>query len=916
MRRRRSNQSERGAEGKTSRGLHCLIRPIHSHALADFVEQPHVVERPVFLYIWAAVVLIKMLQPHAVAEQRRRLFHSTDIERWEIDFVQAELAASQIAGQHELIEWQVVGNIRVGSGKEVANFLALIEERWVLDQVFVLQPGDLGDDFLDNDSRIADELYFIQNLFAISYHAGEFDDSRLLSQTHPLVERESCGLSIPYSEYHVCSLLCRKAGCFRDRPEEYTATAEDLRLLSVFRRDAAGAHGGVNKRRIVDRVQGRIGILEPAIRQASEFAHHMHHEQGEPMVICGLRHQAVREEDFHDLSVHQVIATIGALAGAEDFCCCVQIVEDIFREIIGMSVIFARPDGFHGERRGVFGRVFGLSRFSERRRGFRKRLVEGRGGVRGGRERLACHVVWRAIGVAIGRDGEERRIATFQVQDVGVDPQAIVGIDDVLAIIERRDDLGDAFDFLQDVERDCPLELRCRLGVTIRPHDEFILAMFGDAEFAVELGPGLEKVVVGSAGDEENHEVGVDGIPDATYSVRVESVLVETRMILVPLPFQGEALAVAIVEYAAVQVEDDDAILWFAFHIQISLLVAFWVTVLSMNVPSEVRRKTSPFWMKSNDCTFIVMRMDSLPLVTSTCAMSPTFSTMIFMLHGLPIDGHRVGLLFFRSPEIAAQFFLLGRAIHPGAIELALVDRFQRNINHRNLTWLRLQSGHEPVIGFLLDFLFIHHLRPIAREGAGAGGDAVRLEQAVEHRIDFQNQPAHFAEYFLIFTLGPNAQANLRHVAESPQIELGRDLRFHVGRNDCASVLERRAGLQQLLVTCLRVCDGVMPQAVQLFADVVGRVMLAIDRSRFVEFPAECFRLNDGADFQSATGFLLVSPGASPNELMGEILADALDLENEVHELERRADGVQHVLPVVELFGLGHGRRVLAAHAG
>ncbi|WFG37098.1 hypothetical protein 7712_00085 [Pseudomonas phage bmx-p2] len=107
-----------------------------------------------------------------------------------------------------------------------------------------------------------------------------------------------------------------------------------------------------------------------------------------------------------------------------------------------------------------------------------------------------------------------------------------------------------------------------------------------------------------------------------------------------------------------------------------------------------------------------------------------------------------------------------------------------------------------------------------------------------------------------------------------------------------------------------------MPQAVQLFADVVGRVMLAIDRSRFVEFPAEGFRLNDGADFQSATGFLLVSPGTSPNELMGEVLADTLDLENEVHELERRADGVQHVLPVVELFGLGHGRRVLAAHAG
>ncbi|QYC95055.1 hypothetical protein [Pseudomonas phage PhL_UNISO_PA-DSM_ph0031] len=615
-----------------------------------------------------------------------------------------------------------MGNIRVGSGKEVANFLALIEERWVLDQVFVLQPCDLGDDFLDDDSRIADELYFIQNLFAISYNAGEFDDPWLLSQTNPLVERESCGLSIPYGEYHVCSLLCRKAGCFRDRPEEYTATAEDLRLLSVFRRDTAGAHGGVDKRRIVDRVQGRIGILESAIRQASEFAHHMHQEQGEPMVICGLRHQAVREEDFHDLSVHQVIATIGALAGAEDFCCGGQVVENVLHEIIGIGSAVTGPAGCHGERRRcVFGCVLGCvfgRLFVERRRGLRKRLVEGRGGVRGDRERLACYVVGRAIGVAIGRDGEERRIATFQVQDVGVDPQAIVGIDDVMSIIECRYDLGNAFDFLQDVERDCPLELRRRLGVTIRPHDEFILAMFGDAEFAVELGPGLEKVVVGSACDEENHEVGVDGIPDATYSVRVESVLVETRMILVPLPFQGEALAVAIVEYAAVQVEDDDAILWFAFHIQISLLVAFWVTVLSMNVPSEVRRKTSPFWMKSNDCTFIVMRMDSLPLVTSTCAMSPTFSMMIFMLHGLPVDGHRVGLLFFRSPELAAQFFLLGRAIHPGAIELALVDRFQRNINHMNLTWLCLQSGHEPVIGFLLDFLFIQNLRSIAREGA------------------------------------------------------------------------------------------------------------------------------------------------------------------------------------------------------
>ncbi|QYC95056.1 hypothetical protein [Pseudomonas phage PhL_UNISO_PA-DSM_ph0031] len=192
----------------------------------------------------------------------------------------------------------------------------------------------------------------------------------------------------------------------------------------------------------------------------------------------------------------------------------------------------------------------------------------------------------------------------------------------------------------------------------------------------------------------------------------------------------------------------------------------------------------------------------------------------------------------------------------------------------------------------------------------------MRLEQTIEHRIDFQNKSAHFSESLLIFALSANAQANFRHVAESPKIELGRDLRFHVGRDDRAGILERCAGLQELLVTGLRVGYGVVPQAVQLFTSVIGRVRFAIDRSRLVEIPAESFRLNDGADFQCAAGFLLVSSCPRPNELMGEILAYTLDLEDEVHEFERRADGVQHVLPVVELFGLGHGRRVLAAHAG
>ncbi|QIQ67313.1 hypothetical protein cory_1 [Pseudomonas phage cory] len=38
------------------------------------------------------------------------------------------------------------------------------------------------------------------------------------------------------------------------------------------------------------------------------------------MVICGLRHHAIREEDFHDLAIHQIISTISALAVAENFC--------------------------------------------------------------------------------------------------------------------------------------------------------------------------------------------------------------------------------------------------------------------------------------------------------------------------------------------------------------------------------------------------------------------------------------------------------------------------------------------------------------------------------------------------------------------------------------------------------------------
>jgi hypothetical protein len=104
------------------------------------------------------------------------LFDSTDFDWWHLQISQRDIEALAFVIEHVFIKRRVVAKERIGAREEVCYLVFECAEWRFVSEVGVCEAGDIGDDLLDGDAGIADELKAVDDGFSISQNSAEFDD--------------------------------------------------------------------------------------------------------------------------------------------------------------------------------------------------------------------------------------------------------------------------------------------------------------------------------------------------------------------------------------------------------------------------------------------------------------------------------------------------------------------------------------------------------------------------------------------------------------------------------------------------------------------------------------------------------------------------------------------------------------------